>query len=93
MVINVNKLVFLRHSGRKIIFWDISISFYLQGIQEAKSHASEDAFKEGKGVQGGKRHLRWERHSRREEAFWEGNYKKVHRQKDMNCSLILDFAD
>ena len=31
----------------------------------------EEAFKEGKGIQGGKRH------SRREEAFWEGNLNRT----------------
>ena len=40
----------------------------------------EDAFKEGKGIQGGKRH------SRREEAFWEGDDKKVHTKIHMLLS-------
>ena len=52
------------------------------GFEEAYS-LREETFKEGKGIQGGKRHSRREEAFKElEEAFWEGNYKKVQRQTD-----------
>ena len=60
----------------------------IQGIQVPKTHTSEDAFKEGKGIQGGERHLR------REEAFKEGRgilggkLQKSAETDRQNCSLI-----